>query len=88
MGGRPLMGTLDTAALGAEEAASAEHALRALPYGRPVPPPPTRPEMMRYEFTVVDDAGQTRRAAVNEDELPDALRRLIDPTLHVDTPPG
>jgi hypothetical protein len=84
-GGRPLKGTLDTSQFHAKDAAAVEDALRTLPFGRAAPPPPSRPDLMRYDLTVVDADGHAQRAEVNEDELPDELRRLIDPTLHVDT---
>jgi hypothetical protein len=86
IGGRPLKGTLDTGELPVDDARAAEDAVRALPFGRTAPPPPTRPDLMQYGLTMIGADGQMQTVEVNEDELPDELRRLIDPTLHIERP--
>jgi len=85
-GGYRLKGTLDTKQLRAEDTTLAENAVRGLPFGRSAPPPPGRPELMRYQLTVVDADGQKRSVEVNEDELPEELRELIEPVLDLEKP--
>jgi len=74
--GLPLRGTLDTATLPAERAAAVDEALRGLPYGLP-PAPPQHPDSFRYEITVIDHSGR-RSAVLDEAQVPDELRRILD----------
>ena len=77
--GVTLRGVVDTADLAPAAGKAAEAALRGLTFDRPAAPP-RHPDSFQYELTVVD--GSTRRSTVlNEDELPDVLRPIIDAAL-------
>ena len=74
--GVTLRGEADTAEL-AGAGGDAEELLRSLP-ARPAGP--GRPDRFRYEITVTD-AGQSRTAHFNEDELPQSLRPVVNAAL-------
>lgn len=76
LAGITLRGAVDTAALTPDIATAGEAALRGLAFDRPASPP-RHPDSFQYELTVVD--GGTRRTSVlDEAELPEALRPIID----------
>ncbi len=74
--GVTLRGEADSAELAG--AGDAEELLRSLPSGDPAAP--GRPDRFRYEITVTE-AGQSRTAHFNEDELPESLRPVVHATL-------
>jgi hypothetical protein len=77
--GVPLRGTIDTAELPAPTATQVKQELNRLAYGAPAAPP-RHPDSFQYEITVVD--GNRRRSALlDEAQLPEGLRPVIDAAL-------
>lgn len=75
LAGIPLHAVLDTTQLVVPAAARAEQALRDLPWDRP-PPQPAGADRFQYELVVTEKDG-ARRVTLNESEIPDALRPLV-----------
>jgi emfourin len=59
-----------------EVPAPSEAAVRALPFGR-ADEPPAHPDAFQYRFTLVD-ADDQPSVTLNEDEIPDSLRDMVD----------
>jgi hypothetical protein len=76
LAGIPLRGEIDTAELPPEQARLAEAALHALPaQGAEAPVP--HPDGFQYEIAFSPQAGAERSMLVNEGELPEELRPVI-----------
>lgn len=76
LAGVALHAALDTAQLCAVDAASAEAALRDLPWDR-LPAELTGVDRFRYEV-VTEEGGHERHVELGETEIPDALRPLLE----------
>jgi hypothetical protein len=77
LAGVALRGAVETAELPPETAAPAEAALRQLPFDGP-PPTPRHPDSFTYAISVSQDDGSTRTAMLDEAELPEGLRPLVE----------
>ena len=77
LAGVALRGAVETAELPPEAVAPAEAALRQLPYDGP-PPTPRHPDSFTYSISVAGEGGATRTAMLDETELPEGLRPLVD----------
>ena len=71
-----MRGVVDTAQLPADVAGRAEAAVRALPFGKP-PPPPSHPDAFQYQITVLD-GGESQSAVINESDVSADLRPAVD----------
>lgn len=72
-------GGIDLSELPPQVAGDAVAALRQLPFGTP-PAAPRHPDSFQYEITVIE-AGERRRAVLDEAQVPAALRPLLDAAL-------
>jgi hypothetical protein len=72
-------GEVETTELPRHQAILAEEALQRLPVDAP-PTPPHHPDGFQYEiaFSPVDGNGGSRSLVIDESEVPDALRPVID----------
>jgi hypothetical protein len=77
LAGIPLHGELETAELPPEQARAAEEALRQLPADR-APSPPTHPDAFQYDIAFSDAGVGARTVTLDETELTDDLRPIID----------
>lgn len=77
LAGIPLQGELETAELPSEQAHSAEQALRALPSASTASTP-SHPDAFQYELTYSEPGRDPRSATLDEAEISDDLRPLID----------
>jgi hypothetical protein len=80
LAGITLRGSMDTAELPAEAAGGAEAALREMRVDQP-PSPPGHPDSFQYEITFQHEDGGSRCVVLDESELPEALRPLVDAAL-------
>ncbi len=76
--GVALAGCVDILELPASEREAAEAALHALRLGEPADPP--NPDGFQYELVLIDGAGR-RAILLNEADLSDALRPLVEMAL-------
>jgi hypothetical protein len=76
MAGVSLHAALDTDQLTAADATRADAALRDLPWDRPQAEP-AGADRFRYELVAVE-GGRLRRVELNEGEIPDMLRPLLE----------
>jgi hypothetical protein len=75
--GIPLQGELETAELPSEQAQSAEQALRALPQAKAASPP-SHPDAFQYELTYSESGLEPQSVTLDESDVSDDLRPLID----------
>jgi len=75
-GGLTLRGVADTSELSPAVAGKAEAALRELPFAEP-PSPPRHPDGFQFEISV-RDRDVRRSVVLDEADLPDELRPVID----------
>lgn len=76
LAGVALHASLDTDQLPPSEAARAEAALRALPWGRPLAEP-AGADRFHYEVVTVE-GGRERHLNLGEHEIPQSLRPLLE----------
>jgi hypothetical protein len=74
--GLPFRGTVDTGTMPADQAQAVESAVKALRFGQP-PSPARHPDSFQYEIALEQD-GQRRSAVLDEADMPDALRSVVD----------
>ena len=74
--GIAMTATLDTSDLADDEASGAEAALAELDAEAPAPEPPY-PDAFQYEIAT-EQEGTARSVVLNEGDVPDALRPLLD----------
>ncbi|MDR0358543.1 MAG: hypothetical protein LBJ87_03635, partial [bacterium] len=72
-------GSLDLSELPPKVAGDAAAALAQLPFATPSAAP-RHPDSFQYEITVID-GDERRRAVLDEAQVPDALRPLLDAAL-------
>jgi hypothetical protein len=72
-----LRGELQTSELPAQQATLAEEALQKLPADRP-PSPPRHPDGFQYEIAFSPPDGAARSLVIDEAEVSDALRPVIE----------
>lgn len=77
LAGIPLRGELETSELTAEQAKSAEAALHGLAAAKP-PATPSHPDGFQYEIAFSGADGAARTALIDENEVSDALRPVIE----------
>jgi hypothetical protein len=77
LAGVALRGAVDTTELPPEVAEPAEAALGELQFDG-APPTPSHPDSFTYAISVIEEDGSSRTAMLDESELPDGLRPLID----------
>jgi hypothetical protein len=77
LAGIPVRGELETSELPAPQATLAEAALHSLPINRP-PEPPRHPDGFQYEIAFSATDGDARSAVIDEAEVSDALRPMIE----------
>jgi hypothetical protein len=77
LAGIPLRGELETSELTANQAAPAEAALQGLAVGKP-PAPPSHPDGFQYQLTFSGADGAARTVTIDEAEVSDALRPVIE----------
>jgi len=75
LAGVALRGQLDTASLGAAEAADVEAAVRDLSGGSPSGAPP--PDGFRYEIAPLDEDSGVEPIVIDEREMPAALKEPV-----------
>jgi hypothetical protein len=75
--GIPLRGEIDTAELPPDQARLAEEALHTLPVTA-AEAPPHHPDGFQYEIAFSPTQGPARSMMIDEAEVPDGLRPLID----------
>jgi hypothetical protein len=76
LAGIPLRGEVDTSELPPEQARLAEEALHSLPDNRAAAPLP-HPDGFQYEIAFSQDDGAARSMLIDEAEVPDGLRPVI-----------
>jgi hypothetical protein len=74
--GIAMTATLDTSELADDDAVGAEAALAELDGDAPAPEPP-HPDAFQYEIAT-EQEGMARSVVLNEGDVPDALRPLLD----------
>ena len=77
LAGIPLRGDLETTELPPHQAKLAEEALDRLPIDTP-PAPPHHPDGFQYEIAFSPANGASRSMVIDEAEVSDALRPVID----------
>lgn len=73
--GIPMTAEVDTAELGPDRADQAERLLRSSP---PAPSGPPVPDGFRFHLSLPDSGSDSDVAVVDERQVPDALRPLLD----------
>jgi hypothetical protein len=77
LAGIPMRGDIETAHLPPDQARLAEEALDRLPVGAP-PAPPRHPDGFQYEIAFSPRDGASRSMLIDEAEVSDALRPVIE----------
>jgi hypothetical protein len=77
LAGIPMRGEIETSELPAQQAALADAALRGLPADA-APAPPHHPDGFQYEIAFSPADGASRSMLIDEAEVSDALRPVID----------
>lgn len=75
--GIPMRGDFETTELPPDQARRAEEALNGLPVDAP-PSPPRHPDGFQYEIAFSPRDGALRSAVIDEAEVSDALRPVIE----------
>jgi len=77
LAGIPLRGEIETSELPPQQARLAEEALQRLPVGAP-PTAPRHPDGFQYEIAFSPAEGAGRSMVIDESEVSDALRPVIE----------
>jgi hypothetical protein len=80
LAGIPLRGDIETSELPPQQARLAEEALHRLSVGSS-PTPPSHPDGFQYEIAFSPADGTGRSLVIDESEISDALRPVIDTAL-------
>src|SRR5712691_436726 len=76
LAGIPLRGEVDTAEFSGDQAKTIESTLHGLPFDKP-PAPPRHPDGFQYALEFPDASGESRSVTLDESEIAENLRPVI-----------